>query len=364
MGIESDRLVFDYLSRVGDLAQQQQLPSSARMRLVAELRDEIDRHRSKASTDSPASVRRILSRIGDPDELVAQAGTGARPATDGTPLAVPEQRTVQAPPPPPADPLVPKPGEPQDPPGPDESAGRPTAKSLWGLVPRPRKAAAPHDVPPTLPPGLDDDHRAPAPPHLAPLDELGSPSGNRDWWRVDTGPREPFDSVPGFVGGIEIPEILKPPPATTDPKDDAPEPAAGAPAAQDTAPLAPATTPGTRAARALLTGWSNPLLLLAVALLVFGALAGNLLALAGGWAIAWLSRRLTPAESQFAVVWLPGLSLAGGVLWLWGRAAGHWGPKLVDERFDEAIGETWPWVLKSAALASAAFLLWRSQRKS
>ncbi|SCE16122.1 hypothetical protein GA0115246_111711, partial [Streptomyces sp. SolWspMP-sol7th] len=26
MGIETDQLVFDYLSRVGDLAQQQQLP--------------------------------------------------------------------------------------------------------------------------------------------------------------------------------------------------------------------------------------------------------------------------------------------------------------------------------------------------
>ncbi|MFD8016166.1 hypothetical protein ACFV5C_38700, partial [Streptomyces sp. NPDC059762] len=35
MGIESDRMVFDYLSEVGDLAQQRQLPPGDRSALVA-----------------------------------------------------------------------------------------------------------------------------------------------------------------------------------------------------------------------------------------------------------------------------------------------------------------------------------------
>ena len=59
MGIESDQVVYEYLSRVGDVAQQRQLPSSTRMRLVNELRGEIDRRRAKAPVDSPAAVRRI-----------------------------------------------------------------------------------------------------------------------------------------------------------------------------------------------------------------------------------------------------------------------------------------------------------------
>ncbi|UXI79355.1 hypothetical protein N6Q81_15605, partial [Streptomyces vinaceusdrappus] len=74
MGIESDQVVFEYLSRVGDVAQQRQLPSATRMRLVSELRGEIDRSRAKAVVDSPAAVRRILDRLGSPDDVVDAAG--------------------------------------------------------------------------------------------------------------------------------------------------------------------------------------------------------------------------------------------------------------------------------------------------
>ncbi|MEU3147907.1 hypothetical protein ABZ676_27710, partial [Streptomyces sp. NPDC006999] len=77
MGIESDQVVYEYLSRVGDVAQQRQLPSATRMRLVAGLRDEIDRRRAKAVVDSPTAVRRIISRMGTPDEVVTAASSGA-----------------------------------------------------------------------------------------------------------------------------------------------------------------------------------------------------------------------------------------------------------------------------------------------
>lgn len=80
MGVESDRLVFDYLSRVGDLAQTA-MPASARMQLVAQLRNDIDRERR--GEDSAAAVRRILGRIGSPDEVVeTAAGRTAAPAEE------------------------------------------------------------------------------------------------------------------------------------------------------------------------------------------------------------------------------------------------------------------------------------------
>ncbi|WP_051951074.1 hypothetical protein [Actinacidiphila yeochonensis] len=85
MGVESDRLVFDYLSRVGDLAQTA-LPAADRMRLVAQLRRDIDQQRGEG--DTPASVERLLGRIGSPDEVVEAAASSA-----------PAPRRAEAPPP-------------------------------------------------------------------------------------------------------------------------------------------------------------------------------------------------------------------------------------------------------------------------
>ncbi|RWZ72521.1 hypothetical protein EQK42_29355, partial [Streptomyces albidoflavus] len=80
MGIESDQLVFDYLSRVGDLAQQRHVPAAERMRLITELRRDIDQRRARPGGDSPAAVRRALGKLGTPAEVVAKAGgTSAAP---------------------------------------------------------------------------------------------------------------------------------------------------------------------------------------------------------------------------------------------------------------------------------------------
>ncbi|MBL0804401.1 hypothetical protein G6539_30670, partial [Streptomyces albidoflavus] len=57
MGIESDQLVFDYLSRVGDLAQQRQVPAAERMRLITELRRDIDQRRAPSSAPTPWTSR-------------------------------------------------------------------------------------------------------------------------------------------------------------------------------------------------------------------------------------------------------------------------------------------------------------------
>ncbi|WP_406437207.1 hypothetical protein OHB00_23265 [Streptomyces sp. NBC_00631] len=306
MGIESDQVVYEYLSRVGDIAHQRQLSSAERMRLVSGLRNEIDRHRAKSTVDSPAAVRRILDRLGTPDEVVEAAGgtAGGAAGPRKPPPGVPAQRD--------AGPAVP-------------------AEDLRRVVPRPRPAEPDDSGPPT------------------------------DWWRVGSSPFGDGDEVPGFVGGVEIPELLsRPRLRKAEPEDEPAEPVeAVAPVVEEAAP------PGRRRLRVVprpATGWSNPLLLLAAGALVVGAVLGNWFALVLGWAIAYGSRRLTPTETKLAVMWVPGLSVAAGLVWLWGRSAGRWGAPIAQGQMSGAVGETWPWVVRGAALASAVYVVWRSQR--
>ncbi|MGA5417187.1 hypothetical protein [Streptomyces pseudogriseolus] len=325
MGIESDQVVYEYLSRVGDVAQQRQLPSAARIRLVAELRDEIDRRRAKAVVDSPAAVRRIIARIGTPTEVVTKA-------EDSTPGSPPGASAAAAP-------AVPVQREPERGARPGASVGG----MLRKVVPRPRPSTpAPENVP--------------APPHRAGSDELGDSAGQPDWWRVDSGPFGVGDEVPGFVGGVEIPELLKQPQQ----KERSPE--SPAPEATETTDAAPAPT-RRRLLRLPSRRWSNPLLLIAAASLVVGAVLGNWFALILGWLIAYASRRLTPGEVKAAVMVLPGLSLVGGIVWLWGRTTGRWGTPIAEGQLNAALTETWPWIIRTAALTSALFLTWRSQRQ-
>ncbi|WP_432193871.1 hypothetical protein [Streptomyces sp. bgisy027] len=341
MGIESDQVVYEYLSRVGDVAQQRQLPSNTRMRLVNELRGEIDRRRAEAPVDSPAAVRRIIARLGTPDEVVTAAGGtpsgGSTSAGGGTATA-------------PRSPVAPVPLQPTSR---DEDAGARRRKGLRRIVPRPR---------PAEPTAARDD--APAPPHLASTADLGDSAVQPDWWRVDSSPFGPGEDVPGFVGGIEIPEMLRRPPAKDETRPKKPEPA------EEPAALEKAEEDEPKGRRrflrrpALPSGrWSNPLLLIAAALLVAGAILGNLLALLLGWLIAWGSRRLSDAETKWAVIILPALSLTAGVVWLWGRTDDRWGAPVTEGHTNTAIAETWPWVLRGAALASALFIVWRSQRQ-
>ncbi|MEU7058948.1 hypothetical protein [Streptomyces sp. NPDC046197] len=336
MGIESDQVVYEYLSRVGDVAQQRQLPSATRMRLVSELRNEIDRCRARAAVDSPAAVRRILDRLGSPDEVVSAAGgTGAGGGTAKAPApSVPVQREGD---------------EQQD----------ATPKGLRRVVPRPRPS---RPNPGPAPSG------SPSPPHLASADELGGAATSPDWWRTDPSAFGIGDDVPGFTGGVEIPELLKPPPREPARKADG-RPAAAVEQAEDTAePVEPAIPVDAPAPRrrllALRPGrWSNPLLLLAAGLLVAGAVLGNWFALLLGWLIAYASRRLTASESKWAVMGMPGLAAAGGIVWLWGRGNGRWGDPIAQGHMNDAIAETWPWVVRAAAVLSALFLVWRSQRQ-
>lgn len=340
MGIESDQLVDDYLSRVGDLAQQRQLPPSDRDRLVSTLRNEIDRRRATNGEESPAAVRGILGALGTPDEVV-------RRADDGTPVPPPRSegpgpvrpRPPSPPPPKPSRSSIPKPSR--------SSSPKPSPSS--SPVPTPRKG----DGPPGT--GMDPD-----------------------WWRTDAlnaTDVDVTDGLPGFVGGIEKPELFEPPAPEDDEEFREDEEAALSKWRRGARFLlrrkaAPAPDPGPEAAeepevaapaRARL---ANPFVLLAALLLLGGAVFGSLVALAAGWLLAYASRRLTPGEVKGAVVVIPGLAAATGVVWLWGRVEGRWGDPVGPggEAMGAAISETWPWALRGAAVASALFLLWRSRR--
>ncbi|WP_069769460.1 hypothetical protein [Streptomyces sp. LUP30] len=337
MGIESDQVVYEYLSRVGDVAQQRQLSSATRMRLVSELRDEIDRRRAKAAVDSPAAVRRIIDRLGSPDDIVAAAaGTGAGAPQPPAP-AVPVQRDR-------------------------EETARPP-KGIRRVVPRPRTGA---------PPAAPSD--APSPPHRAPAHELGDSRETPDWWLHEPTPFGPGEDVHGFVGGVEIPDLLKPPPRRDPEKEAAERKAAEEQAARkaadgdetidDEGAARPRRRlPFVRASGAQARRWSNPLLLIAACCLVVGAVLGNWYGLLLGWLIAYASRRLTDRETKLAVVWLPGLALTAGLVWLWGRSEGRWGEPIAEGHMNEAVAGTWPWVIRGAAVTSALFLVWRSQRQ-
>ncbi|MEU0370067.1 hypothetical protein ABZ070_07345 [Streptomyces sp. NPDC006283] len=361
MGIESDQLVYDYLSRVGDLAQQAQLPSGARMRLVTTLRSEIDKQRAKFGGDSPAGVRRILGRLGTPDEVVASAAsstTSPSPTTFPTasPAAVSEPQDTGS--------SRAAPGAASE----DSGGGAMPRQRGWRRVPRPRRADTPAPAP----------RPAVSPPHLAGMDELGPSGSEPDWWRIDPGPFGSSDSVAGFVGGVEIPEILKPPSAPDDAAQSEAEPEPARVAEPEAAPggrrrllrrllrrggtvVAEPAQPAQPepAARA---GFGSPMLLLAAALLVAGAVLGSLIALGLGWLLAYGSRRLSRAEVKLAVLGLPGTVATGALLWLWGRINGHWGEPVPEGGMRDVLTEMWPWVLRGAAVASALFLVWRGRR--
>ncbi|MFB7517709.1 hypothetical protein [Streptomyces sp. NPDC056144] len=286
MGFENDQLVYDYLSRVGDLAQQRELPESDRMRLVSTLRSEIDRRRAGAadSSESEETVRGILGELGTPDEVV-----------DRAPTSVPAPRQ------------------------PDWWSTEGEEKlGFEGGIERPDLFFAPEPEP-------EEDESQ---------EEEGSAERRSAWRRLRTRLRR----------GNPQQE-----PEDEEEYEDH----------EDPSPL-PLPTGGRRLPR-----FSNPFVLLAALLLLGGAIYGSLIALAAGWILAYASRRLTPAEIKTAVLVLPGLSATAGIAWIWGRVGGRWGEPVAagGPAMSAAIAETWPWVLRGAAVASALFLVWRSRRR-
>jgi hypothetical protein len=328
VGVESDRLVFDYLSRVGDLAQTT-MPAAQRMQLVAQLRNDIDRERRGA--DSAASVRQILGRIGSPDEVVEAAAS-----TRGSRREAPP---AEEPPPGSYGPYAQAPG-PQVPRG--------------ARVPKPGRAG-------------DGDR-----------EDTG-----REWWQGDgrggrPRPGDELAGLPGMTGGVFIPfddEELDPEdPSTGKPgrpgKLGKPGAEEDAGAAGEDAAAEPAAAPRRRLLRrgprpeGGRRNWGSPMLLLAAALLVAGAAIGSLIPLGLGWLTAYLSRRLSRPQAKFAVLVIPGAFAAGMVVWIWGRDVGKWGTPIAQGQMGPAFQDAYPPVVRLAAVGTALYLLWRNRRSA
>ncbi|MEE4545478.1 hypothetical protein V2S66_26355 [Streptomyces sp. V4-01] len=371
MGVESDRLVFDYLSRVGDLAQAA-LPAAQRMQLVAQLRQDIDRERGGA--DSPATVRRILGRIGSPDAVVEAAtgspgGTGASAAggRGGADSAEP----YREPPPGSYGPYAeqPRPKRAPGTDGPDRSDRADRADRRDGTQDRAKararaKAAAKDAGDDAGAKGEEPGPQVPRPRR----DRREEP----DWWRTDPRGGRPragdeLAGLPGMSGGVFIPfddEDLdedddfpprRRPRTVAALEEDEEEAYEEEPVPAARRGLAPRLR---RAGR----GWGSPVLLLAAALLVAGAAIGSLIPLGLGWLLAYLSRRLSRPQAKFAVLGIPAGAAAGLVVWVWGRDTGKWGTPVAQGQVGQAFQGAYPAAIRLAAVGTALYLLWRSRR--
>jgi hypothetical protein len=301
MGIESDKLVFDYLSRVGDLAQTA-MGSADRMRLVARLRGDIDRQRG--GSDSEATVRRILGKLGTPDEVV-QAAARQSAGSVRTPEPV-------------AAPLAPSPGETVSL---DKAPAANAAPDEWWRVP----------------PG-----------------EQGAEGGGIRGLSTN-------EVLAGWSGGLLPPEPDDEPTAPAEETEPETAEAAAPRRFRFRLRRAAASDAQDAAARRLLP--VGPLELLAALALVAGVVLGNWLALGAGWLLAYSTHGIARREAKFAALGVPGLVVLGEFGWLWGRTDGRWGAPLSADRLGQAITADFPVTVKVAALGTAAFLLWRSARR-
>ncbi|MFF7632278.1 hypothetical protein ACFZB9_03890 [Kitasatospora sp. NPDC008050] len=108
----------------------------------------------------------------------------------------------------------------------------------------------------------------------------------------------------------------------------------------------------------------SPLLLLAVAVLVGGAVSGVILVLLAGWGLAYLSARLGNLTKKFAVFGIPMITMTASSIWFWGRSEGRWGDALAKGApVTHATLTAAPGVLRLAGVLSAVFLLAVAMRR-
>lgn len=122
---------------------------------------------------------------------------------------------------------------------------------------------------------------------------------------------------------------------------------------------------GFAAPRGFLTGRRpSPLLLLAVGVLIGGAVSGLMLVMLAGWGLAYLSHRMGDLTRKFAVFGIPLLTMSGSSLWFWGRTQGRWGdPLSKGAPMTHALLASAPGVLRLAAVLSALFVLAVTMRR-
>jgi hypothetical protein len=398
MGFESDKLVYDYLSQVGDLAQSTALTAAERARLVTRLRQDIDARRAAAGGrgDAPKDVRKLLDRMGTPEDVVRRALSGGVPEGGGA-----VRRSGPAVP----GPAVPVQGNapgggrttagtPEGPAAPQGGVGRQGAAGHGGSAGAAHEApeggagewwrladgasagafpgAGPGGPPPLNAAALDFgpwdsvefdfgyDQEPVAPPVADPLakPEASLPEQARM-------PRQT-----GLLGRVlGAPAVQEQPPAPPPPPPTLLQRLFGArPAQQPPAAEAPPAAPRRRLlARRAPRPVSGPLLLmeaLASLALLAGAVLGLWYLSVLGWIAAYFSARLGPTARKLAGLGIPLLTAVGGVVWLWLRATGRWGgPALTGNAYHQAVHHIGPVLLRTASALSSAFLAWLVYRQ-
>lgn len=411
MGIESDQIVFDYLSRVGDLAQATPLTAAERARLVSALREAIDSRRGGAGVASGGSSRaenaalqKILTGIGTPDEVVRRA------VRTGVPAAAEGARTRE-----------PAPGGPgragalfgKGPSGAGSAAGRASVPTQGG---RSRAGGGGDAESGADPDGLGDWWRfgsggsggGAGGGQGRPAGEGGSESVYADGDSVEAGtgfggaspiPGTSVGELPGWRA-VYAPEFLHPDqpapgsagPDAADPADPAAErvppqrlaDGVDGPGASDLtkgaapvaaavplrrgvlrrvfAPPAPVTEPVVEPVEAVVAPRPPVPLVesLAVLVLVAGAVLSLWYVAVLGWFFAYTARRIGRTAARFAGLWLPLAVAAGCAFWFYSHTHGQpGGHRLTDDQYKAVLRSTIVVWLRSAAACSALFLAWR-----
>ncbi|KRV50077.1 hypothetical protein AQ490_17845 [Wenjunlia vitaminophila] len=311
MGNETERLIDDYLGQVGELARRT-LPSDWGGDLVARLREDIERERAEEE-DSPAGIRRVLGRLGSPDEVV-EAETWQR-AAEGVPPPFPGDTSQQG------------------------MVFEPDPDAQWWR--KPGRDDGPDDAASLPGPGSGGERPGgPGGPGA------GDDTADQDGTGQDHGPAA--GRLPRWVRA-----------AATSRRST--EGAAGTEAGTDAGDGGPVARGGLLSGRGLLLSWRE---LVAAGLLVGGLVANQWIALVAGWALAYFSGRLSRFEAKLAAVGIPLLSVGAAAVYLWGRAERRWGEPLPEGELRSVLADLVPLTVGAAAVGSALFLLWRAHRHS
>jgi hypothetical protein len=368
MGIESEQLVYDYLSKVGDLAQATALTAAERARLVSGLRETIDSRRpgtgtaaARTGSREAAAMRKVLDGIGRPDEVVRRAvHTGvpeAREAPRGARGRDGAGGGASAPSAPSRFPGTSGPSVPVQ-------GGPPAAESDWWRLGRGAAGAAGERG------GRGDSVYADDSGGSGDYEGFGGGGaggygdpGELPGWRANY---EPDFLDPDYVD----PRMVKVPPQR-EPEHD--EPAAGPPAPpprpgwlrRALAPPAPppAVEPVAEPVAPVPRGPLPLVESLAVVVLASAAVLALWYVALLGWFIAYSARRLGRGAAQFAALWVPVLVAAVCAFWFYGHTHNRPpGQHLTDAQFKAVLRSTVAVWLRAAAACSALFLAWRIAR--
>ena len=353
MSIQGDQVIYDYLSRVGDLAHGKLAPPH-RARMVAELRAKIETERAQTGAQDPDQVRDLLQRMGDPEAIVADeirrapdhlarrtgralpAGTsppvpgvnGPAAGTDGT------EATRQ----------IARPGA-----GPGSGAVGP-GQPWWRAVEE--EDAAEPGAPPAAqsPPGQypsGQTHRS------RPVSTPGRGDGVADWCH-------PIRAVARAAGRWA--RLPARPPIRVPPSRWYGCPPVEPNGSTGSAGSGEAGSPVTALAGAF--RGRNRRELLAIVLLLIGGVVPSVLALVLGYVVVLSSRVWREGDKRFAVFAVPLISAVSLALMMWLQAKGQTGggPPSGSELGKQAAHYV-STLTRIVGLVSAVFLGWRLSRE-